>query len=159
MTHPRSSSPTPPWSEVLRACRDGELDPFVFGARIRLVTNRLEPRTIGLVLESGKRSADLLPAYVCECGAFALGHEGGVSIEDLATATGAVRFVDVVLAALRQLRPELKPASDAHLRTVGAEIHADLMRRLCVHATRWNLPPYALLGKTRARPAKCWHRV
>jgi hypothetical protein len=159
MTLSRSNSPTPPWNEVLRACQVGDLDPCVFGAHIRLVTDRLEPRTVGLVLESGKRSADLAPTYVCTCGAIVLGGEGAIVIEDLATVTGAVRFVDVVLAALRQLRSELRPASEAQLRTVGSEIHADLMRRLCVHATRWNLPPYALLGKTRARPAKCWHRV
>jgi hypothetical protein len=123
------------------------------------MTDRLEPRTVGLVLESGKRSVDLEAAYICPCGAFSLGHEGAVTIDDLATATGAVRFIDLATIALRGLRSELQAAADPHLRTVATELHGDLQRRLAVHATRWNLPPYATLGRTRARPAKCWHRV
>jgi hypothetical protein len=81
---------------VLRACASGDLHPSVFGVRVRLVTDRLEPRVVGLVLQSEKRSVDLEPAYVCSCGAFALAGEGAVTVDDLATTTGAVRFIDVV---------------------------------------------------------------
>lgn len=87
--HSRTLLPTPPWNEVLRACASGELHPSVFGTRVRLVTDRLEPRVVGIVLESGRRSVDFEPAYICTCGAFALGRENGVTVEDLASATGA----------------------------------------------------------------------
>jgi hypothetical protein len=101
----------------------------------------------------------MAPVHVCLCGAFTLGQEGAITVADLATATGAIKFVDLVTAALRTLRVELQPAADAHLRTVATELHGDLVCRLAVHATRWNLPPYARLGRTRARPTKCWHET
>lgn len=152
-------SPTPPWNEVLRACASGDLNQCAFGMRLRLTTDRHEPRTVGLVLSSGRRSLDLDPVYVCTCGGFVLGARSAVAIDDVSTANGATRFVDVLLVAMRQVRPELATAADPHLRTIGAELHASLLRRLAIHATRWNLPPYALLGRTRARPAECWHRI
>jgi len=129
----------------------------VLGVRIAFITDRHEPRTVRLVLESGKRSFDLPPVYVCPCGALALGGDGTMQVDDLATTTGAAYFVDLLVGALRSVRPELTTAAEAHLRTVATELHADTVRRLGVHATRWNLPPYALLGRARARPAKCWH--
>lgn len=151
--------PIPPWNEVLRACATGDLNQCAFGMRLRLVTDRHEPRTVGLVLSSGRRSVDLNPVYVCTCGAFALGTRSAVAIDDVSTANGATRFVDVLISAMKQVRAELAPAAEPHLRTIGAELHGGLLRKLAIHATRWNLPPYALLGRTRARPAECWHRA
>lgn len=152
------SSPTPPWNEVLRACATGDLNQCAFGMRLRLTTDRHEPRTVGLVLSSGRRSVDLDPVYVCTCGALVLGTRSAVAIDDVSTMNGGARLVDVLLVAMRHVRPELASAADPHLRTIGAELHAGLLRKLAVHATRWNLPPYALLGRTRARPAECWHQ-
>lgn len=152
-------SPTPPWNEVLRACATGELNQSAFGMRLRLTTDRHEPRTVSLVLSSGRRSVDLDPVYVCTCGGFVLGTRNAVAIDDVSTTNGATRFVDVLLVAMRRVRPELATAADPLLRTIGGELHAGLLRKLAIHATRWNLPPYALLGRTRARPAECWHRV
>lgn len=80
-------------------------------------------------------------------------------IDDISTVTGVTKFIDILVGTMREARPELLSASDSHLRTIAAEIHATTLRQLCIHATRWNLPPYALLGKTRARPADCWHRA
>lgn len=105
-------SPTPPWNEVLRACAAGELNQSAFGIRLRLTTDRHEPRTVGLVLSSGRRSIDLDPMYVCICGAFALGKRGAVAIDDVSTANGATRFVDLLVIAMRQVRPELVKAAD-----------------------------------------------
>lgn len=157
--HSRACPPNPPWNEVLRACASGDLHQCAFGMRLRLRTDRLEPRTVGLVLTSGQRSADLEPVYVCPCGGFALGGRDAVTIDDVSTVTGATKFVDVVVATMRQLRSELTGATEPHLRTIATELHAGLLRQLCIHATRWNLPPYALLGRTRARPAECRHRA
>jgi hypothetical protein len=126
---------------------------------LRLGTNRLEPRTVLLVLTSGRRSVDFDPVYVCPCGGFVLGTREAIVIDDVSTATGATKFVDVLVAAMRGVRAELSGATDPHLRTIAAELHASVLRQLCIHATRWNLPPYALLGRTRARPAECWHRT
>lgn len=153
--HPRANPP--PWNEVLRACASRELNPCAFGAHVDLVTDRLEPRTVALILRSGEHSLDLTPAYACPCGAMVLGREGAAIIDDLATATGAASHVEMLVVALRSLRRELAQASDAVLRTVATEMHAALVCKLCVHVTRWNLPPYDSLGRTRARPAKCWH--
>lgn len=155
---PRSSASSAPWSEVLRACAANELHPCVFGMSVRLGTDRLEPRDVRLVLESAKRSVDLDPVYACPCGAFALGTRNAVLVEDIATSTGAAKMTAALAIAMKQARVELNTASEPHLRTVAAELHANLLRRLCIHATRWNLPPYATLGRTRARPAECWHR-
>jgi len=152
--HPIASPVGAPWNEVLRACAAGDLDPCVFGMRVSLHRDRHETRNVGLVLTSGPRSHDLEPAYVCPCGAFALGEPGSLLIEDISTATGA----DGLVGSMRKLRVELAPAPASVLRTVAVEIHADLVRRLAVHATRWNIPPFALLGRTRARPAPCVHR-
>ncbi len=150
---------TPPWNEVLRAYATGDLHPSSFSTRVVLTTDRFEPRTIALHLEGGKRTVQLLPAFICPCGAIAYGggESSSVIIDDLATSTGASKFIDILVTSMKQLRPELQTALDAHLRTVAGVIHAELMRRLCVQATRWNLPPYAKLGRSRARPAKCCH--
>jgi len=112
---------------------------------------------VGLVLSSGQRSADLESVYVCPCGGFALGGRDAITIDDVSTVTGTTKFVDVVVAAMRQVRSELTGATDPHLRTIATDLHAGLLRQLCIHATRWNLPPYALLGRTRARPALGLH--
>jgi hypothetical protein len=114
---------------------------------------------VGLVLSSGRRSVDLEPVYVCPCGGFALGRREAISIADVSTVTGAGKFSDVVVAAMRLVRVELVGASEPQLRTIAAELHGGLLRQLCIHATRWNLPPYALLGRTRARPAECCHQA
>ena len=88
-----------------------------------------------------------------------LGTREAIAIDDVSTATGATKFVDVLVAAVRRVRTELAVAADPHLRTIASELHANVLRQLCIHSTRWNLPPYALLGRTRARPAECWHRA
>ena len=117
--------------------------------RLRLRTHRLEPRTVGLVLSSGQRSADLESVYVCPCGGFALGGRDAITIDDVSTVTGTTKFVDVVVAAMRQVRSELTGPTDPHLRTIATDLHAGLLRQLCIHATRWNLPPYAALCPPR----------
>lgn len=154
------SQPTlpPPWNEVLRACAAGELHQAAFGLRVMLTTHRLEPRNVGVVLSSGRRSTPLGSVYLCPCGAFVLGARESVVVDDFTTANGASRLLDVLLGVIRELRPELTDAANAHLRTIGSELHAQIVLAVAVHATRWNLPPYALLGRTRARPAECWHR-
>jgi hypothetical protein len=126
--------------------------------RVYLRRDRHEPRHLGLVLSSGRRSTDLEPIYICPCGAFALGATEAVAIDDISTATGAARCVDGLVGSMREIRAELANAPTAALRAVAIEIHADLVRQLVVHATRWNIPPFALLGRTRARPARCIHR-
>lgn len=156
--HPRPCPTNPPWNEVLRACASGEIHQCAFGLQLRLTTDRHEPRTVGLVLSSGRRSVELGSIYVCTCGGFVLGARSAAAIDDVSTANGATKFVEALLVAMRQVRPELASAADPHLRTVAAELHAGALRKLAIHATRWNLPPYALLGRTRARPAECWHR-
>ena len=156
--YPAISATVPPWNEVLRACTTGELNPCAFGMRVCLRRDRHEPRTVGLILNSGKRSSDLEPVYVCPCGAFALGDPGSLVIDDISTTTGAATCVDRLAVSMLQLRVELASAPSPVLRTVAVEIHADLVRQLAVHATRWNIPPFALLGRTRARPAQCVHR-
>lgn len=155
----KPSPPLPPWNEVLRACASGDLHQSAVGMRLRLKTDRHEPRTVGVVLISGQRSVDLEPVYVCPCGGLALGPRDAIAIDDVSTVTGAAKLVDVLVVAMRQARAELTNAADPLLRTIASELHAGLLRQLCIHATRWNLPPYALLGKTRARPAECWHRA
>jgi hypothetical protein len=155
---PHPSLPPPPWNEVLRACAAGELHQSAFGFRVVLTTHRLEPRNVGVVLSSGRRSTAVGSVYVCPCGAFVLGERDSVVVDDLATANGASRFLELLLPSIRELRSELAPAAASHLRTIGAELHAQIVLAVAVHATRWNLPPYALLGRTRARPSECWHR-
>ena len=58
---------------------------------------------MGLILSSGRRSADLEPVYVCPCGGFALGGRSTVTIDDVSTVTGETKFVDVVVAAMRHI--------------------------------------------------------
>lgn len=156
--YPAISTVGAPWNEVLRSCTTGELDPCAFSMRVCLRRDRHEPRTVGLILNSGRRSVDLEPVYACLCGAFAVGQPGSLVIDDISTATGAATFVDRLVGSMRQLRVELEHAPTPVLRAVAVEIHADLVRQLAVHATRWNIPPFALLGRTRARPAQCVHR-
>lgn len=150
--------PPPPWNEILRACAAGELHQSAFGLRVMLTTQRLEPRNVAVVISSGRRSTSLGPVYICPCGAFAFGEREALVVDDFLTANGATKLLDVLLVGIRQLRPELADAATPHLRTIGAELHAQIVMAVAVHATRWNLPPYALLGRTRARPADCWHR-
>lgn len=147
----------PPWNEVLRSCASRELPVCAFGAHVDLVVDRHEPRAVGLILRSGERSLDLEPAFVCPCGAMALGRDGVMTIDDLAGTTGAARYVDVLVSSLRTARTELASVTEPLLRTVATGIHAELLCKLAVHATRWNLPPYDSLGRTRAKPTKCWH--
>lgn len=156
--HPAASVAGAPWNEVLRACSSGELHPCVFGMRVCLRRDRHEPRNLGLALNSGRRSVDLKPVYVCTCGAFVLGEPGTIVIDDISTITGAATCVDGLVGSMREVRVELKDAPTAALRTVAVEVHADLVRQIAIHSTRWNLPPYATLGRTRARPATCVHR-
>lgn len=146
--HPRPIPP--PWNEVLRACSSRELHPCAFGAHVDLVTDRLEPRQVGLTLRSGERSLDLAPAYACPCGALVLGREGSVDIDDLATTTGVATHVEVLMKAMRTLRSELAKAPDGALRTIATEIHFSLLCKLGVHVTRRNLPPTTRSADPRA---------
>jgi len=155
---PPNVSSTAPWNEVLRACATGDLHACSFGMRICLRRDRHEPRHVGLVLNSGRRSLDIKPVYVCPCGALVLGEPNERVIDDISTETGAALCVDGLIGSMRQLRAELAAVAASVLRAVAVEIHADLVRQLAVHATRWNIPPYAVLGRTRARPAECVHR-
>jgi|HubBroStandDraft_1064217.scaffolds.fasta_scaffold151553_2 hypothetical protein len=156
--HSHVSPPGAPWNEVLRACVAGDLHWCVFGMHVCLKRDRHEPRNVGLVLNSGRRSLDIQPVYICSCGAFVLGEPSARIIDDISTETGAAVGVDSLAGSMRQLRVELAQVPAPLLRTVAMEIHVDLVRQLAVHATRWNIPPYAVLGRTRARPARCVHR-
>lgn len=157
--HPKTHPSTPPWNEVLRAAATDQLHQSVFAFRFKLATDRLEPRTVAVLLVSGLRSTEFEPMFICPCGGIAQGRSGQVKIDDVSTSTGAAKFIDSLIGAMRSVRAELKDAADPLLRTVASELHANLLRQLCVHATRWNLPPYARLGRSRARPAECWHRA
>lgn len=153
--HPRQN---PPWSELLRECAAGNLPPAAFAMKTVLKTDRLEARTVGVTLVGGANSVQLPPVFACPCGLFAVGEPGAAPmIDDLASPSGAPKVVDLLVAAMRQLRPELRRAPEALLRTVATNRHAQLVEQLAVHATRWNLPPYASMGRSRARPAKCLH--
>jgi hypothetical protein len=156
--HPNVSPSGAPWNEVLRASVSGDLHWCVFGMRVCLKRDRHEPRNVGLALNSGRRSLDIQPVYICPCGAFVLGEPSERIIDNISTETGAAVCLDSLAGSMRQLRVELAQVAAPLLRTVAMEIHADLVRQLAVHATRWNIPPFALLGRTRARPAECLHR-
>jgi hypothetical protein len=147
-----------PWSEVIRACAAGEIHQCAFGMRIILKRDRHEPRNLGLEINSGRRTIDIDPVYVCTCGAFVLGTRDQVIIDDIASITGAANFVDRLVPRMREVREELKESPPNPMHAIAIEIHADLVRQVLIHATRWNLPPFQLLGRTRARPAKCVHR-
>ena len=149
----------PPWSELLRACSAGRLDQSAFGIHVKLVARKSDPRQVTLALRSGHKTLALPDAYLCPCGAFALGVQDDLKIDDLSTLTGGRRATEVLLDGMRQLRPVLSTAPDAMLRTVGNLLHADMVRQLVVHACKWNLPPFALLGRSRAPAAACWHRA
>lgn len=148
----------PPWSEVLRAISDKRISQCCVGMHLKVKVHRLDPRHAEMSLLGGNDSTPLPNAYVCICGAITLGASGAIEVDDIATATGAVRTIELLLRAIRQLRPALAVAPDALLRTVANQIHADMTRQLAIQALKWNLPPYALLGRVRARPAECWHR-
>jgi hypothetical protein len=149
----------PPWSELLRACSAGKLNQCLFGMQMKLKARKEDPRTVDLMLLSGNESLHLPSAFVCLCGAFLLGARSEIAIDDLATSTGARRAAELLCGAMRKLRPTLENAPDAMLRTVAGQLHADLVKQLAVHACKWNLPPYSLLGRSHAKPSECWHRV
>lgn len=156
--HSRPAPSAAPWNEVLRACASAELHACIFSMHVKITCHRLEPREVSVVLVSGQRSLDLEPVYACPCGGFAQGRSGSITVADISTATGAATFVDGLAEIMKTLRVELQGAASLHLRAMATVLHGDLLRQLAIHASRWNLPPYAHLGKTRARPAPCWHR-
>jgi hypothetical protein len=150
----------PPWAELLRAVAAKRIDQCCVGMKVKLIINRLEPRQAALSLLAGDDSIQLPGGYLCPCGAFVLGAPGQMVVDDITTSTGSVRTVGLLIASMRQIRPALVSAPDALLRTIAVQLYGDMARQLAIQTLKWNLVPYALLGKARARPpAECWHRA
>jgi hypothetical protein len=149
---------TPPWNEVLRACTVLELHRAAFSMTLKLMVDRHEPREVLVTLVSGHQSVALEPVHVCTCSAFVYGRRARVVVDDVSTVTGAARMVDVLVGHMRAVRPELGDAPERLLRPIATTLHGTLVTKVAAEACSWNLPPYAVLGKTRARPEQCWHQ-